>query len=60
MFSGQEPEINLTAILACSSGQDENFSLTRRTPCLESWNQTFLAQGAEMSQIAIKLFVSAR
>ena len=38
----------------------ENFSWTRRTSCLESRNQTFLAQEAEMSLTAISSLQSAR
>ena len=52
--------MSLIAILACSSRQDENFSLTPRTSCLETWNQTFWGQEAEVSVSAARLFESAR
>ena len=46
--------------IARPNRQEENFSSTRRTSCLESRKQTFLGQEAEMILIPIKSLQSAK
>ena len=51
--------MSLTAKSSIESGE-ENFSSTGRTPCLETRNQRFWAQEAEMSLTTICSLESAR
>ena len=51
--------MSLTAISSFESAR-RKFLSTRRTSCLESRNETFWGQGAEMSLTAINSFESAR
>ena len=51
--------MTLTAISSLESAE-KKFSLTRRTSCLESGNQTFLGSGGKMTLTAISSLESVR
>ena len=58
-FLAQDAKMSLTA-MSSPNRREENFSLTRRTSCLQSRNHCFWAQDAKISLTAMSSQESAR